>query len=203
MKKILSSVLVASLMLLTTSAFAQFSVGAGYVNSKTTLSSGSSTYSAPSNGFYAGFDYNVPVGDILGLSAGVNFEYLMSKDYKLAGVINGDFKEQYINVPVRINAGMNFGDGIRFLVFAGPTFSYGLAGPWEAGAGPVSVKGDVYKDNGWNRFDVLVGGGAGLELMDKIRLTVGYDLGMFNRLPEDSNDKVSRNRLHAGIALLF
>ena len=55
MKKILTSVLAASLMLLGTSAFAQVSVGAGYSNSKMTYSysSGSSKVDSPTNGFYA------------------------------------------------------------------------------------------------------------------------------------------------------
>ncbi len=205
MKKILSSILVASLMLVGTSAFAQMSIGAGYVNSKSTFStsSGTSKYSAPSNGFYAGLEYNVPVGDIFGLSAGVNFEYLMSKTYTLGSLLSGDFKEQYINVPVHLNFGADLADAIRVLVFAGPTFSYGLAAKVEGGAAGFTLGSDLYKDRGWNRFDVLVGGGVGLELMDKIRLSVGYDLGMFNRLPKDSNDKVNRNRMYAGLAFLF
>ena len=197
MKKILVSILAASLMLVGTSAYAQFSVGAGYVNSKNTYTtSGSHKYSAPSNGFYAGAEYNVPVGDIFGLSAGVNFEYLMSKDYSLAGLISGNFKEMFLNVPVHLNFGVDVADALRVSIFAGPTFSYGLSSKVEVAG--VSV--DVYDKFGWNRFDVLVGGGAGLELMNKVRLTVGYDLGMFNHLPEDSNDKLNRNRLHAGVA---
>ena len=98
MKKILCSIFAASLMLLGTSAYAQLAVGAGYVNSKQTLKTSQTTFSAPTNGFYAGLEYNVPVGDFFGLSAGVNFEYLMSKNYSLS-VVSGDFKEQYINLP--------------------------------------------------------------------------------------------------------
>ena len=192
-------------MLVGTSAFAQFSVGACYVNSKNTYStsSGSSKHSAPANGFYAGVEYSVPVGEIFGLSAGVNFEYLMSKDYSLGGLLSGNFKEMFLNVPVHLNVGVDLADAIRVSLFAGPTFSYGLSSKIEAGAGGYTGSLDVYEKSGWNRFDVLVGGGLGLELMDKVRLTVGYDLGMFNRLPQDSNDKLNRNRLHAGVAFLF
>ena len=126
MKKILCSIFAASLMLLGTSAYAQLAVGAGYVNSKQTLKT-SNTYSAATNGFYAGLEYNVPVGDFFGMSAGVNFEYLMSKSYSLA-VVSGDFREQYINVPVHLNVGFPLADGIRLFAFAGPTFSYALSG---------------------------------------------------------------------------
>ena len=191
-------------MLLGTSAFAQVSIGAGYVNSKQTLKSGNASYAMPSNGFYAGFDYNVPVGDVLGLSAGVNFEYLMSKDYSLGSYISGDFKEQYINAPIRLNLGFDVADGFRFLAFAGPTFSYALTGQVSAG----SLSYDLYKNSNYNRFDVLVGGGVGFELMDRVRLTAGYDFGMFNKYPKNSDGSESsitlnRNRIHAGIAFLF
>ncbi len=203
MKKILCSIFAASLMLLGTSAYAQLAVGAGYVNSKQTLKTSQTTFSAPTNGFYAGLEYNVPVGDFFGLSAGVNFEYLMSKNYSLS-VVSGDFKEQYINAPVHINVGFPLADGIRLFAFAGPTFSYALSGKVSVG----SMSYDVYKTESYNRFDVLVGGGAGLDLMNKIRLQVGYDLGMFNKFPKnhdgsEASTKLNRNQLYAGLAFLF
>ena len=48
----------------------------------------------------------------------------------------------------------------------------------------------------------MLGGGIGVEVMNKIRLTVGYDMGMLDR---NSNDNVTlkRNRLTAGAALVF
>ena len=52
----------------------------------------------------------------------------------------------------------------------------------------------------------MVGGGLGIDLMERFRVTVGYDFGMFNKL-DDGDDsasaKFTRNRLHAGIAFLF
>ena len=110
-------------MLLGTSAYAQIAVGAGYAQSKHTLAGKKGTTSSPTNGFYAGIDYNVPVGEIFGLSAGVNYEYLMSKTYSLSSILSGDIKEQYINVPVRINAGFDLSDDVRLFLFGGPTFS--------------------------------------------------------------------------------
>ena len=79
-------------MLLGTSAFAQVSVGAGYVNGKYNYSTSSSKYSQNANGFYAGLEYTVPVGEVFGLSAGVNYEMLMSKNYNLYS-LSGNIKE--------------------------------------------------------------------------------------------------------------
>ncbi len=211
MKKILTSVLAASLMLLGTSAFAQVSVNVGYANSKLTYSN-SNKSKAPANGFYAGLEYNVPVGDIFGLSVGANYEMLMSKDYKLGNLLSGNFKEMYLNAPVRLNFGYEIADGIRLFVFGGPTFSYALSGKIDSnidlGILTVGGQSDVYKDLNWNRFDVMVGGGGGIELMDKIRLTVGYDQGMFNKLPKGSDgkeasNKLTRSQLTAGVAFIF
>jgi len=190
-------------MLLGTNAFAQISVGAGYVNGKYTYSTSSSNkHSDNANGFYAGLDYTIPVGDIFGLSAGVNFEYMMSKDYNIMG-ISGNLKEQYINAPVRLNFGMDMG-GSRVFAFAGPTFSYALSSKAEVGALGLTGSVDLFEKKILdNRFDVLVGGGLGIDLMNKIRVSVGYDFGMFNKLSDDSDAKFNRNRLHAGVAFLF
>ena len=213
MKKVLCSLCAAALMLAGTNAFAQVSLGAGYVNSTTTVTSGSSKTTSPANGFYAGLEFNAPVaGEILGLSAGVNYEYLQSKSYTLGSVLAGDYKEQFLNVPIHVNAGYNLAEGIRLFAFAGPTFSYALSGKVEPtvslGSFKIGTEYDVYKDSNWNRFDVMVGGGVGLDLMGKFRVTVGYDAGMFNKLPKDSdgNDPsstITRNKLHAGVAFLF
>ena len=203
MKKILVSLLAASLMLLGTSAYAQIAIGAGYAQSKHTLAGKKATTSSPTNGFYAGIDYNVPVGEIFGLSAGVNYEYLMSKTYSLSSILSGDIKEQYINVPVRINAGFDLSDDVRLFLFGGPTFSYALSGMVDSGSGAY----DVYEHHDYKRFDVLVGGGAGLDLMDHFRLTVSYDLGLFNTYPSigdrEAAAKLTRNSLRAGLAFIF
>ena len=167
MKKILTSVLAASLMLLGTSAFAQVSVGAGYVNGKYTYTTSNNKASDNANGVYAGFDYTVPVGDVFGLSAGLNYEFLTSKDYNVMG-ISGNLKEQYINAPVRLNFGVNVGDS-RVFAFAGPTFSYALSSKAEVGAFGITGTVDLYDKNVLgNRFDVMVGGGLGIDLMQKL-----------------------------------
>ena len=192
-------------MLLGTSAFAQVSVGADYVNGKYNYANSSNKYSQNANGFYAGLEYNVPVGEVLGLSAGVNYEMLMSKDYSLYS-ISGNLKEQYINVPVRLNIGANLGDS-RVFFFGGPTMSYALSSKAEVGIAGITGSVDLYdKDIFKNRFDVMVGAGLGIDLMERFRVTVGYDFGMFNKL-DDGDDsasaKFTRDRLHAGIAFLF
>ena len=85
--------------------------------------------------------------------------------------------------------------------------SYALSSKAEVGIAGITGSVDLYdKDVFENRFDVMVGGGRGIDLMERFRVTVGYDFGMFNKL-DDGDDsasaKFTRNKLHAGIAFLF
>ena len=218
MKKIFTAVLAASLMLIGTSAFAQFSIGAGFVQSTDNVKSGNTKTSTPMNGLYAGASYNITFGDSgLGLAPGVYYSLLTKKDAKEYGGIAStkvDVTEHYLSVPVLLNYGFRLGDGFKLGLYAGPTMSYGLASTLRSKAdvelpiiGKVSSdsKVDQYKEGSeYGRFDVMLGGGVACEFADMVRFEVGYDYGMLNRYTGKSSD-ISRHRsqLHAGVAFLF
>ena len=92
-------------------------------------------------------------------------------------------------------------------MFGGPTLSYGLT---SKVAVPVSGDSkhtyDIYDGelSNWTKyknFDVMVGGGVGLDFENMVRFTVGYDYGLLNR--GGSTVNVHRQQLHAGVAFLF
>lgn len=212
MKKIITTLLAASMMFLGTTAFAQMSVGAGYINStmKTTISSTAS--SMPYNGFYAGGDYTIAEGVGFGVSVGAFFSYVTatsSASTSIFGINIGassKVEEMYLDIPVHFNYSVDLSPQLRGFVYAGPTFSCGLNSTTEVGGsiggvGGKSGKHDNYADSDYNRFDILLGGGAGLDF-GKLRFTVGYDLGMLNRVSSE-NFVQKRNVLHAGIGFLF
>lgn len=199
-------------MLIGTSAFAQASLGAGYVYGKTNidvniLSILTSEVDASLNGFYLGGSYNIPVGTSgLGIAPGLYFSYLTKDNADLA-VAEGDLTETYFTAPIDLNLGVPVGDGLRFIVFGGPTLSYGLT---SKVAVPVSGDSkhtyDIYDGelSNWTKyknFDVMVGGGVGLDFENMVRFTVGYDYGLLNR--GGSTVNVHRQQLHAGVAFLF
>lgn len=199
-------------MLIGTSAFAQASLGAGYVYGKTNidvniLSILTSEVDASLNGFYLGGSYNIPVGTSgLGIAPGLYFSYLTKDNANLA-VAEGDLTETYFTAPIDLNLGVPVGDGLRFIVFGGPTLSYGLT---SKVAVPVSGDSkhtyDIYDGelSNWTKyknFDVMVGGGVGLDFENMVRFTVGYDYGLLNR--GGSTVNVHRQQLHAGVAFLF
>lgn len=209
MKRIITTILAASMMLIGTTAFAQVSVGAGYINSTSKATHGSTVLKTPSNGFYAGLGYDINEGAGFGINTGLYFSYLISQNSgSIGSLVSGTSKltETYLDVPVRASLSADMG-GLRLGVFAGPVFSYGISSTTDSSANIVGVeigtgKIDNYAGNsGYKRFDILVGGGVNVDF-GPLRFTVSYDLGMLNRY--DSEDiKTTRNTLRAGLAFLF
>ena len=208
MKRLLSIAIAASMMLIGTTAFAQVSVGAGYINSTAKATHGSTVLKTPSNGFYAGLGYDINEGAGFGINTGLYFSYLMSQNSgSIGSIVSGTSKqvETYIDVPVRASLSADMG-GLRLGVFAGPIFSCGISSTTDSSAHVVGVeigtgKIDNYANSAYKRFDILVGGGVNVDF-GALRFTVSYDLGMLNRY--DSEDiKTTRNTLRAGLAFLF
>ena len=210
MKRIFCSIVAASLMLAGFNANAQMSLGAGFLNSKSTTKIGSTTADAVTNGFYVGADYCMPIVAGLSMTPGLYYNFSTASDASSIGSIisaKGTTSEMYIGIPVNFSYAVNFTDGVKGFVFAGPTFNLGLSSTTKYSGNIAGFSAgktvDYYKDSDYGRFEVMLGGGVGLEV-SCIRLTVGYDMGINNRYTGDAdNYSIKRNQLHAGIAYLF
>ena len=205
MKKIVT-ILAASMMLFAVNALAQPSIGAGYLSSTEISKSGNtSTESNPMNGFYAGLSYTVPVVDELSFTPGVYYGLLFKDNATGIGPISisGKQRDHYINVPLHFSYGLDLSPDFRFFAYAGPSVSLGVASKVTSSVGTSSGSYDRYQENSdLNRFDILVGGGVGVEIMNMFRLNIGYDMGMLNRY-NNTNTAYRRNQLTAGVAFLF
>ena len=206
MKRILSTLLAASLMLLGTQAFAQVSVNAGYINSTRTTKDAKS---ANANGAYAGFSFNLPIAGGFGIAPGVYYSMITSKDITNIGSLysgTGKFTEHAINAPVHLNLSFGARD-TKFFVYGGPTFQYGLKSISKFEneiVGVVSVKsGDIdnYKDANNARFVIYAGGGVGLNAKG-IMVTVGYDYGI-TTLDKSGKSDSHRANLKIGLGYSF
>ncbi len=207
MKRFLTTVLAASLMLIGTNAFAQLSVAAGFGNSQTkfdinVLNVIKTSHNANLNGFYAGASYNIPVGTSgLGIAPGVYFAYMTDKDVDIY-VASGDIVESYLEIPLDLNLKFPIADGLNGVIYAGPTFAYGVASKVNSGSTTIDLyDGTISNYLDYNRIDVLAGGGIGVEFENMVRFDVGYDFGLLNR--GGSTVGVHRNQLHAGVAFMF
>lgn len=204
MKKVIFSVLAASLMLLGTNAFAQISVNAGYLNS--TLASKNSTDNA--NGAYAGITFNIPVAGGFGIAPGVYYSMLTSKDTANIGTIvstSGTFMEHAINVPVYLNYAFDLARDAKIFIFGGPTAQYGLASTVKYDANVAGISGSNtvsnYDNENYNRLNVYLGGGMGFGI-GALQITVGYDYGMMNQY-KNTDVACHRSNLKLGVGFAF
>lgn len=206
MKKILTTILAASMMLLGTQAFAQVSVGAGYK-----MLSHKTEKSDPTvlNGAYVGADYNIHLVGGLNVAPGVYYSFVTKSDSAsaLGGLVSGtgNWNEHYLTVPVHFNYGFNLSNDIKAFVFAGPSADFGLASSYKITGNAVGASAektiDMYDNDNYKRFDVKLGGGVGLDILDVTRVKVGYDFGMLNRGAD--NATMHSNQLYVGVSLLF
>lgn len=211
MKKVISILAAASMMLLATSAFAQVHVGAGYINDTETAKANKDADKSSDNlnGVYAGVGYTIHVSDAFAITPGLYWSMMGKKDSdNLAGLtLGGDFKEHSLNIPVDFSYGFNLAPDAKFFVYAGPTIQYGLSSKTKYTGSVAGVSGestvDNFKNDDYSRLNVLVGGGVGAQVMDAIRITVGYDLGLTNLYKGSGDVIMKRNQLKIGVAYVF
>ena len=204
MKKIFTVVLAASMMLFATNAFAQMSVGAGYVNSQQKYKAGGISATTALNGFYVGGAYNINIAGGFGIAPGLYYEFLTRSDKSFLGT-TGDTKEHYITLPVMFNYGISIAPSVALRLYTGPSFAYGLSSKTVDHITSVDYTTDNYDSSGYERFDVLYGGGIALDINDRFRINAGYDFGLIDRdgNADDKDSSVHRNQLHVGVAYLF
>ena len=91
---------------------------------------------------------------------------------------NKNLGEIYLEAPVRAKLYIPLGSKVDLYIFGGPVASVNLI----SGDFHTTQITDNYKANpNLRRFDVMLGGGVGVEIIRHIRATVGYDHGLINR----------------------
>jgi len=206
MKKVLTILLAASLMLVGTQAFAQLSANAGYINSTRTIKG----YDSENiHGAYVGVSLNLMLSDSFGIAPGLYYSLLAGKqnliDFDALLRVDGSMKEHALNLPVYLNYNFYLGRDSRFFIYAGPTLQYGLSskvkGEFNSIFGHGTSTYDNYQED-MNRFNLFLGGGVGFDA-GSFKVTVGYDYGMLN-LSKDKNDPAThRGNLKIGIGFNF
>ncbi|MBO4605726.1 MAG: outer membrane beta-barrel protein [Bacteroidales bacterium] len=209
MKKVLMTL--ALVAVAATSAFAQFSVGAGYLQNtqKDIYTSGSTTTITPTTtqGFYAGADYAFDLGQGLGLTAGLKGSFLFGeKTVSLLGAsATGKSTEIYIAVPIQCNYTYAITNDFKVFGFAGPTFAMGLSSKVKTTnniTDDVNITDNYADGSNYSRTNLFLGAGVGVDLMNTIRFKFGYDIGLLDRDNRDDY-KVNDAQLYFGVAYLF
>lgn len=194
-----------------TSAFAQLSVGAGYLSNtqKYSYTSGSTTTTTPTttNGFYVGADYGLDLGQGLGLSAGLKGAFLFGeKTATLLGVSSTTKStEIYLAVPVLANYSYAITNDFKVFAYAGPSVAFGLSSKAKTTnnvTDDVTTTDNYGDDSDYGRVNVFLGAGIGVDVMNTIRVKAGYDIGLLNRSSAD-NTKINDAQWSVGVAYLF
>ena len=216
MKKIYTIVLSAAMLLVATDAFAQLSIGVGYLNSTlTTTYKGKEQDKEPSNGLYMGAGFDLPIlGENLKLTPGLYLSLLTGKEsttFLDIVTLQSKFTEVAINLPVHLSYGMDMGHA-KLFVYGGPTFQYGISSKYKVDGtaatalGVIAADGviDNYKENDMSPFNIYLGGGLGADLNNLLRVTIGFDYGLLNLYKGDNeNTKYNRYNFRVGVGYLF
>ena len=210
MKKVLMTI--ALVVVAATSAFAQISVGAGYLanTQKTAVTSGSTTVTdaVASQGFYAGADYTFDLGQGLGVVAGLKGAFLFVPEHEiLLGAATSKTNEVYLAVPVLCNYTYVLSNDLKLFAYAGPTLNFGLSSKTTAtdktGLTNTVTTTDNYADGSdYGKFNLMLGAGVGVDVMNTIRIKAGYDIGLLNRSSADDT-KINDAQWYVGVAYLF
>lgn len=205
-------ILTLALLLAAVSASAQISAGIGYSHSRDMTKIGTDgDFSLISlNGFTVGANYSLPIVEGLSFVPGLYYEFLAAAGAKEVSEhisMTGSLIEHYLQLPLTLQFGGEVARSCRLFVFGGPTLSLGLASTrTESLSVPnfISLGGkhNQYEDGDYGRFDLMVGGGAGVDIY-RIRVTVGYDWGLLNRNLSDDGDIRHRGHLLVGVGWVF
>lgn len=167
MKKLL---LLAVSLTITLMANAQVSVQVGYLsNTMKAENKDVGKLAGTYRGVMAVVDYNLHFTEYLGVAPGLGI------DYSFNNQAGSRYKELGLFAPVDLNYRLSDNDNLCLSIFAGPSFYYGLFSK-ETGVTPPYD----YFESDSKRFDVSLGGGFWLDIMEDIRVKVGYKFGLTN-----------------------
>jgi len=203
-------------------AMAQTSISVGYLNN--TFKSGD--VKMPEHGFYAGAYYSIGLGaTCFKFTPGLFFSWSMyDKTASEAGVValddetsiavseaaNAKMREAVLYLPLQLSYGIDLAPNVYVFVFGGPIPSLGLSAKFSYGYAYTSSDGTEYEEsdyircygNGYRRLDLKLGGGIGIDLDNRFRITAGYDFGIIDRSKSDSSE-IHTNIFHAGVGYVF
>ena len=211
-------------------ASAQFGVNIGYMNSNARPVQWSDAKNQ-TNGFTVGIDNELKlIGNFLSIQPGLYYQHLLaSEDIVDLGsklYAKNTYTDYFLAIPLHVKLGFNIlpNKMLRLYVFAGPTFEIGLKSADKlsiAEIGEISYNyytgkfssssdeiTDIVASSGlfpdqkvYGRFDVMVGGGVGIQVIRFLDIKVGYDYGLVNRYRKEVDKTVNRGQFYVGVGV--
>ena len=186
MKKTLILVLAAAAMMFAgANASAQIALGVGPATRFYFANGHDAIYGV---GVQVNFEDNMRLSDWFGYSAGLDFGTYKNKEYYVPGT---SLTEMYVDLPVRMKFYLPLGGDVDLFLFGGPVASVCVSSHLKSG----DVKSSMFDEGfSYSRYDVLAGGGIGMEIAERFKIALGYDHGLLDR------DKSEAKTMHVAAA---
>lgn len=150
-------------------------------------------------GFHLGVGMDYGFSENWSLQSGL---LISSKGYKYK---EGEYKETtrpiYLDIPILAAYKFNISDNTKFVINAGPYLAFGLGGKVKYDGVDESDK--VFGDDGWNRFDLGLQYGIGLELSDRYLINLTGQNGFICPWDVDEGDKPKNMTFSIGVGYRF
>ena len=191
MKKPLFLLIAAALMAVGVNASAQVSIGAGPATRLYFEKGQNVDYTY---GVQLSFEDSKRFTDVLGYSAGVDFGTYGRKNFysEVSGL-----SEIYVDIPVRMQFYIPFSEDFQLYFFGGVVPSLCVSSIIKSESDKVNRFETGYN---YSRYDVLAGGGLGMELNETFRFSVGYDHGLLDRYKDEKVLHVAAVKLTFSVA---
>jgi opacity protein-like surface antigen len=147
--------------------------------------------------------FNLGVGMDYGFSENWSLQsglMISSKGYKVKDYAK--VRPIYLDIPILAAYKFNISDNTKFVINAGPYLAFGLGGKVKYDGVDESDK--VFGDDGWNRFDLGIQYGIGLEISDHYLVNLTGQNGFICPWDtEDGEDKPKNMTFSIGVGYRF
>lgn len=154
----------------------RFSLGAGISGNFYVLGEKGVTIGSSAPGLSLDFEANFPMSQRFALSAGAALSGVAG--YHFGGDKNKNLGEIYLDIPLRAKLYIPLGVNTRLYIFGGLTPAAALVS-LDAHSGKSTSNFDTYPN--LSRLGLMGGAGAGMEIIDHIRVHLGYDHDILDR----------------------
>lgn len=143
------------------------------------------------------FEAGFPITDLFTIGTGASLTGVYG--YHFGGNEAKNIGEIFLDIPVRAKFYIPLGSKVSLVPFAGAILSTNLVSI-DAHANGTTSNYDIYHD--LKRFDVMLGGGVGVDMFRHVRVELGFDYGLMDRLG-DKIDSVHRGQLKLTAQYIF
>lgn len=185
-------------------SYAQVGLGGGYASSTITEVYGGQEFSYELSGFYLELNNKIEINDKL--SATPTVKYVNATGILPGSDNSGQWKEHYLDIPLKLNYELAERNGIGLSIFVAPTFCYCLKSQYKFDGivgDFTSFMEDYYDNSGaYKPEDWAVTFGLNISLGERVSAGVDYLMGLTDRSELDDTT-MKRKGLNFGLSFVW